>query len=110
MSDASFHGRQLDRNDDGRDGVLESHVRRAEEWRERGGRGHADGHVAQRPQVQAEDDAQEEASANGTIRALAGTCPALSFAVEGKAIVTTASTGFKKAARGALMNGLKVEV
>jgi Domain of unknown function (DUF5666) len=52
----------------------------------------------------------EKVELSGTLSAKAGTCPALTFMVSSTNVATNASTKFKDAACGTLMNGDRVEV
>lgn len=52
----------------------------------------------------------EEVELSGTLSAKAGTCPSLTFTVSSTNVATNASTQFKDAACGTLMNGDRVEV
>jgi hypothetical protein len=51
-----------------------------------------------------------ETEFSGTLASIGGTCPALTLSVDGKAVVTAASTEFAKAACGDLKAGMLVEV
>ena len=59
---------------------------------------------------QALDAALSTTGITGTISGLAGTCPAISFALEGKTMKTNASTAFADRACSALANGQRVTV
>lgn len=69
----------------------------------------------------ADDDEEEEedeedggvtnrVEVEGIVSARAGTCPALSFSLGGKTVVTTVSTVFKDGTCAAVLNGVSVEV
>jgi hypothetical protein len=55
-----------------------------------------------------EDD--DDFKVRGTISGLTGTCPALTFTVNGRTIMTTGSTRFDRGGCAAVQNGLRAEV
>jgi hypothetical protein len=71
----------------------------------------ADGSVkASRVKVEVEQHNNAEVDLTGTLAGLAGTCPAITFTVNSKAVSTTASTRFKDVTCASLANGDRVEV
>ncbi len=52
----------------------------------------------------------DETELKGTISGLTGTCPTLTFTVNGTSVATTAQTTFKKTGCGDVKNGIKVEI
>jgi hypothetical protein len=64
------------------------------------------------PDSDTDDDSDHagEVEAAGSISALTGTCPAISFQLNAKAVTTNASTEFKGAACSTLKNGDRVKV
>lgn len=68
-----------------------------------------DGRIFAR-QVEAEDTTEAEVEITGSLSALAGTCPNLTFSVRSQAVRTNASTRFENIACTGLRNGLAIEV
>ena len=57
-----------------------------------------------------EDGNEDDDEVGGTVSALSGTCPAVSFVVAGTTVMTSATTKFEDGSCGGLRNDLRVEV
>jgi len=57
-----------------------------------------------------EDDDRDEAEVSGVVSGLGGSCPSLSFTVNGTAVQTTSATRFEHGTCSAVQNGRRVEV
>lgn len=60
--------------------------------------------------IEVDDDHDKEVEIEGSVSALSGACPTLTFTVKGKTVVTTSLTKFDDGLCSGVQNGVKVEV